>query len=340
MKQLILALTLVASAATEGLAQEIGLMERTIIAPHHAKEMQIAIMYPAAGQTQTTFAENGVFYGTPVFQDASPVSGQHPVVVLSHGWGGNYARMAWLSAGLVSRGAIVVAVNHPNSSTFDLDFETAFDHWTRAQDISVALDHVLQDTAFTSAIDPTRIYATGFSYGGWTALSLAGVQGSRPGFANYCVAAGAASQLCTELAAKGIDINAIDQTQYEGSYKDPRISAVAAIDPGLTWGLGPAHVQDLTAPVLLIGLGNGPDRLHATDTSPAGSNFEAVVPQASVLTIAPAMHFSALGLCKPAGEAILLEEKDDPVCTDPEGTDRRLVLDAMIDAIAGHFDLK
>lgn len=339
MKLTVLALALIPSAGTEIAAQGVGLVELTIAAPHQDQDMQMAVMFPAVGQHQTMFAENAVFYGTPVFKDAQPVPGQHPVVLLSHGWGGNYARMAWLSAGLVLRGAIVVAVNHPSSTTFDLDFDNAFNHWTRAEDMSSALDHVLQDPTFAPIIDVSRIYATGFSYGGWTALSLAGVKGNRDGFFDYCEAAGTGSQFCAELAAAGVDITAIDRGRYEASYRDLRISGVAAIDPGLTWDLAPEDVQDVTAPLLLVGLGDGAQRLNATDTSAMGSNFEALVPQASVKIIAPAMHFTALGLCKPAGEAILIEEQDDPVCTDPEGTDRAQALDTIIDALADHFDL-
>ena len=92
------------------------------------------------------------------------------------------------SAGLVSKGAIVVAVNHPNSTTFDIDFDTAFNHWTRAEDLAIALDYVLHNDAFAPFIDEKRIYATGFSYGGWTALSLAGLRGKRDGFFQYCAA--------------------------------------------------------------------------------------------------------------------------------------------------------
>ncbi|KZL13686.1 prolyl oligopeptidase family serine peptidase [Pseudovibrio sp. Ad37] len=339
MKTTVLALASILSAGTGIAAQDVGLNELTIAAPHHDQDMQMAVMFPTVGQHQTVIAENEIFYGTSVFKDAEPIQGQYPVVLLSHGWGGNYARMAWLSAGLVSRGAIVVAVNHPNTTTFDFDYASALDHWTRAEDMSAALDYVLQDPIFAPIIDETRIFATGLSYGGWTALSLAGVQGSRDGFFDYCKTAGAGSQFCNELTAEGVDITAIDQDRYEASYRDPRISGVAAIDPGLTWDLAPQDVQDVTVPLLLVGLGEGTHRLNATDTSAMGSNFEALVPQASVKTIAPATHFTALGLCKPAGEALLIEEQDDPVCTDPVGTDRTQVLNTIIDALADHFEL-
>ncbi len=339
MKHTLLAAALVLPIGFEALAQDVGLVERTIPVPHHSQDMEMSVMFPATGQDAIMFADNAVFYGTPVLKDAMPLAGQHPVVLMSHGWGGNYARMAWLSAALAERGAIVVAVNHPNSTTFDLDLDEAFNHWTRAEDLSAALDSVLKDPTFAPLIDETRIYAAGFSYGGWTALSLGGVRANRDGLFSYCEAAGPQSQFCAELTKSAHDPASIDEDKYNASYKDARVSRVAAIDPGLTWELTSGDVVDLDAPLLLIGLGEGDDRLAATDTSARGSNFEALVPQASVQDIAPAMHFTALGVCKPAGKAILLEEKDDPVCTDPEGTDRAQVLGAIIDSVADHFDL-
>lgn len=335
----IIALTLALTAGSELAAQQPGITELNIAAPHHDRDMQVSVTFPATGGQTTLFADNAVFYGTPILENAQLVPGQYPVVLLSHGWGGNYERMAWLTAGLASKGAIVVAVNHPNSTTFDLNFDTAFNHWTRAEDLSTALDFVLQDNRFAPFIDETQIHVTGFSYGGWTALSLAGVQGSRDGFFQYCAAAGSGSQFCAELGEAGVDITAIDQAMYEASYRDDRIRSVAAIDPGLTWGLTPADLADLNIPLFLIGLGEGSDKLSATDTSATGSSFDALVPEASIKIIAPATHFTALGVCKPAGEAILEEENDDPVCSDPAGTDRAKVLDNIIEALADHFEL-
>ena len=131
----------------------------------------------------------------------------------------------------------------------------------------------------------------------------------------------------------------MNSVKWHGSSKQNRIPATAAIDPGLTWGLTASDVVELDVPVLLIGLGQGKDRLEATDTSAAGSNFEALFPAAKVEHLTPAMHFTALGICKPAGEAILIEEKDDPVCTDPPGTDRKAVQDRIISLLAKHFGL-
>jgi predicted dienelactone hydrolase len=339
MKRLLLALALLLPVNSTMASADTGLNLFSIPAPHHGRDIDMAILYPSEGGTSRPLGENGVFYGVPVHDYAKLVPGTYPVILMSHGWGGNFMRMGWLSAGLVAKGAIVVAVNHPNSTTGDTNNTSALNHWTRAQDLRAALDHVLQDPQFAASIDSTRIYATGFSYGGWTALSLGGLTGQRDGLDKFCHDGTKVSSHCEDILKAGIDISRLDGTKWQASYKDTRIAAVAAIDPALTMGLSETDVKQLDVPVLLIGLGEGESRLLATDTSARGSNFEALFPEAKVEHIVPATHFTALGLCKPEGEAILKEEKDDPVCSDPAGTDRKAVMKRIIDRIALHFNL-
>ncbi len=57
------------------------------------------------------------------------------------------------------------------------------------------------------------------------------------------------------------------------------------------------------------------------------------LPNARYAVVAPGHHFTFLAECKPAGRAILVEEADDPVCDDPEGTDRARAHDAIVAAI-------
>lgn len=77
----------------------------------------------------------------------------------------------------------------------------------------------------------------------------------------------------------------------------------------------------------------------ATDYSMNGSGFEQLAPKASTVTLAPASHFTALLTCKPAGKFILEDEIDDPVCTDPVGTDRAGIHQKVIMIIANSFNL-
>jgi len=75
MRHAIIALAVAFSAGTQLVAQELGISEFTTIAPHHTQEMEVTVMFPATGGDKVMFAENPVFYGTPVLENAELVSG-------------------------------------------------------------------------------------------------------------------------------------------------------------------------------------------------------------------------------------------------------------------------
>lgn len=326
-----LALTITAAlctVATTISAEPAGYAPFSVEAPHHERGMIGAIWYPSMGDGRAfDFADSAVFHGVTVVEEATLQDGQHPVVLLSHGMGGNIRSLTWLATQLAEQGAIVVSVNHPNSTWGDFDMRLGLQHWTRVQDLSLALDTLLDDPKFATHVDPNRIMAAGFSYGGWTALSMGGVRGDHAGYVDHCETYEAQSSHCAGLAQIGVSVEDINETAWNASFADPRVTHVTAIDPGLIWGLDGAATTDVIDNVRLIGLGQGADRLFAVDFVQSG--FETLLPTAQIDTIAPAMHFTALPLCKPMAEAILLEEQDDPVCTDPAGTDRAAVHDTI-----------
>ncbi len=339
MKKLLLAAALTVLPSIAFAADMTGLKLMPVAATHHAKPIEAAVWYPGSGGKSLLFGENPVFQGIAVQEGADVASGRYPVVLLSHGLGGNYRTLGWLGAGLAEHGAIVIAVNHPNSTTRDFDLKSGLDHGTRVQDLEAALASVSSTPAFADHIDQSRIYAAGFSYGGWTALSMGGLRGNLAAYAKHCEESGTTSTHCNDIKKGGVDLRSLDAARWNASYKDMRIRAVAAIDPALTWGLDKTETQDLVKNVLLIGLGEGGDRLFETNFGASGSGFEQKVAGMKVKTVAPATHFSALLVCKPAGEAILAIEKDDPVCTDPKGTDRKSVHDKIISEVAKYFSL-
>jgi predicted dienelactone hydrolase len=311
-------------AASTTLANPAGYAPFGIEAPHHNRGMIGAIWYPSQGDGRAfAFADSPVFHGVTVVEEATVAEGVHPVVVLSHGMGGNIRSLAWLAAELAQSGAIVVSVNHPNSTWGDFDLAAGLEHWTRVQDLSVALDALWANPQFAGHLDESRIMAAGFSYGGWTALSMGGLTGDHAGYVDHCATYGAASSHCDDLMGAEINLAGADSHVWDASHQDPRITHVTAIDPGLTWGLDGPDTAGLIENVRLIGLGGTQDRLLATDFDASG--FASLLPNAQIDNIAPAMHFMALPLCKPLAEAILIEEQDDPVCTDPEGSDRQVV---------------
>jgi predicted dienelactone hydrolase len=320
-------------------AQTAGITLGKLRAAHHdGHKMAYAIWYPADADAQTEdYAGNAVWQPVQAAMDAAPIAGRYPVVLMSHGLGGHHASLAWLASELAKAGAIVVAVNHPNSTFSDFDMQAGLAHWTRPQDLAAALDYALADPVLGPLMDISRLSAVGFSYGGWTALSMAGLRGNLAGYAAHC--ATTPSGHCADIALKGGDLSALDAGQWDGDYRDSRIGRVVAIDPGLTYGLTARDAGGLAGDTLLIQMGAGADRLDSTDLSPHDSGFAARVPGAKLLEIAPAYHFSVLPLCTENGAAILADEKDDPVCTDPIGADRGDIHARVIAATRAHLGL-
>ena len=338
LRPLSLLATLSLAPAVAAEADPAGYSTLSMPAPHHGQVLQGAMWYPALGPgREMVIAETAVFHGVTVSENAPIADGEHPLVLLSHGLGGDFLALAWLAAGLAERGAIVIAVTHPNSTWSDLDAEAWLYHWTRVQDLTLVLERLLADPEISAHVDRNRVMAAGFSYGGWTALSMGGLRGNLAGFAAHCREHRATSVACLDLAGEEIDFRAVSAQAWDASYVDDRITHVAAIDPGLTWGLSSAHASALDGIVSLVSLGEDDDRLYATDFDASG--FADLLPDAGILRLAPAFHFSAMRLCKPGGATILEEGGDEPVCTDPDGSNRVALHAAIVDILAADLEL-
>ena len=312
-----------------------GFRALAIPAEHRGRELAGTLFYPSAGGGRAfLFGDNPVFHGTEVLDGARMAAGPFPVVLASHGLGGNTGALGWLTAGLAEAGALVLTVDHPGSTTRDFDLREGLKHWTRAQDLRAVLDWLAAQPDLAAHADFSRIYAVGFSAGGWTALSLGGLRADLEGYGAHCETAPPSPWQCADLARRGADLQAYSAEEWNAGRKDSRIRAVAAIEPALTYGLGEAHARDLVEKVLLIGLGTAGMRLPATDFSETGSGFAALLPNAGIETMTPAAHFSALPPCKPRGAAILAAGGEDPLCDDPPGTDRPALHKRIVARIA------
>jgi predicted dienelactone hydrolase len=334
-----LALALALSAAAScAAADDPGLKITMMHMPHQGAETRVAIWYPADGNNALTlYADSPVFQGVEAAVDAPIGQGKFPVVLFSHGMGGTDRAQAWLASALAERGAIVVMVNHPHSTWGDFDMSVGIQHWTRAADLSSALDQVEADPVFGPHIDTSRIMAAGFSYGGWTALSLGGLTGNLAGAVKACTAQRASMKVCDMMLSDKVSLQTQDPGLWNASHADPRVTRVAAIDPGFVWGLEQANTTNLRPRPLMIGLGG--DDTWMLDTNFVASGLSGLLPDAQIVRLEPAFHFSAMPLCTPQAVAILEAENDDPVCSDPTGTDRAAVHSAIIGAILAALGL-
>lgn len=307
-----------------------------LTADHRARPIAVSIWYPAANPTYRASVGDGpIFDPTFAFIGPAIAEGQHPLVLLSHGSGGNADSLGWLTSGLVANGAIVLAVNHPGSTSGDSSPRRSVDLEARANDLTAALDMILAGPAFAPFLDPERIGVVGFSLGGATALGLAGVRFDGATQDINCSTYPEAAD-CTFFGLG--DVRFAHYPGFEADARDPRISRAVIVDPGFGGATDPTTLQGALVGMTLINLGDA-DRLGAADVGPDGNDLANRLPDASYVEIAPANHFTFLGTCKPRAAELLEEEQDDPICTDPDGTDRATVHVQLIDAISFGLDL-
>ncbi|MFZ1388779.1 MAG: hypothetical protein WBP46_03170 [Thiolinea sp.] len=310
----------------------------TVQANHRARPIEASIWYKANTKTyKTPIGDNVIFYGKSAYMGAAIAEGKRPLVIISHGSGGNMDGLAWLSSGLAEAGAIVLAVNHQGSMTGDSSPRRTVLFEERIADVRAALDKALQDPNFTPAIDSQRISALGFSLGGTTIMQLAGANFDRQAYQAYCERLPDA-QDCTFLRQGGVDFKQLPDS-WESNYSEPRISQFIAVEPGFSYGMTATSLKAINKPMLLITLGNKNEQWKAADVSESGSNLINLIPKAEHAVFAPAHHFTFLPECKPKGEAILREEQDDPVCTDPTGTNRAQIHQQIITKVSQFLQL-
>jgi predicted dienelactone hydrolase len=312
-------------AATIAAAQatDVGVANFTFNAAHRDVPVQALVWYPATlGGIPESVGDNAVFRGTMAKRGAKPEVGKHALIIFSHGAGGNAANLGWLSARLAEEGYIVVAPNHPGSTSGDSIPETNIKGWERPQDMSALLDALAASPGWASRIAAQEIVSMGFSIGGYTALALGGARVHAEALARYCDTVPTAMDCVwydhgNDFINGHVDLHAVDAATFDASYADDRVAKVVAIDPGFAQAFDAASLAAMKRPTLILNLGN-------SETVPAGvegKHLATDIPGSTYNTVDGANHFTFLGLCKTFGWIPLMFEGDDPVCT--EVSDRR-----------------
>lgn len=319
-----------------GAAEDLAGYDRfTVTAAHRPTPVAASVWYPAAASTyRVPIGDNPVFQGTPAFVGAAIAPGRHPLVLLSHGSGGNMDGLGWLSSGLAQAGFVVLAVNHQGTTSGDSSPRRTLDLWERTADLSAALDQVLEHPVFSASIDPSRITALGFSLGGATALQLAGIRIERDLFGGFCEAGTADEPTCAFFRKGGVRFSALPEA-IESDETDIRVGAVVAVDPAVPFAYAGESVAAFDKPALIVNLGARETRWKAVDAGPSGADLAGRMKGAEYAEFAPASHFTVLPVCKPGAAELLIQEGEDPICDDPEGTDRAAVHAAILERIVG-----
>ncbi|KRP74982.1 dienelactone hydrolase [Pseudomonas paralactis] len=316
----------------------VGFQTTTLPDTHNNRPLEMAVWYPATTTAQPKLiADNRVFIGVLVVPDAAPTPGKHPLVVLSHGYGGNWGNQAWLASALARQGYIVAAVNHPGTTSQDRSAEAAAQLWQRPRDLSRAIDALLAQPEPFGAVDNGRIAVVGHSLGGWTVMETAGARFDPALFARDC-SAHPTLIACTAYREMNPEGTPNGKAQLAADLSDKRVSAVVSLDLGLSRGFTDASMAALPVRALVIAAGVPSADLPAQMES---ADMAKRLPKASTqyVEIQDANHFSFMSQCKPGAAAVLDADVpgDSIICQDGEGARPRPVIQQQITTLITRF---
>lgn len=184
------------------------------------------------------------------------------VVVVSHGLGSSPAAFAYLGEHLASHGFVAVLPEHIGSGAQRR--EDLFNGLTssgvsltefveRPLDVKQALD-ILEEranTEFAGKLNMQKVGIIGHSFGGYTALVLAGATFNLPRLFKVCPTAlrfnSSIALQCLNQRLPNFDVSVL---------KDPRIKAAIAMNPVTSLVFGPEGMATINVPTMLVGGSN------------------------------------------------------------------------------------
>jgi predicted dienelactone hydrolase len=199
-----------------------------------------------------------------VYLPQSPTSrsAQRPAVVISHGLGSDRKSYAYLAEFLAARGFAVINLEHPGSSAEQLDALVSgrtnqvvpdAEFVNRPLMVSAVLDELQAIALFRDknlgTIDFNNVGIIGQSFGGYTALAVAGAPLNLASLRNSCPPA-FSIDISLLLQCQALSIGSPEQDSL--SFSDPRIRAVVAINPITNAIFGPESLAQVDVPVFMI----------------------------------------------------------------------------------------
>ena len=183
-----------------------------------------------------------------------------PVVVISHGLGSDRISFQYLAKHLASYGFAVAVPEHPGSNAQQIqnlvtgrtnELVEPAEFINRPLDIKDLLDYLTQlsttDPAYQGQLDLQRVGVIGQSFGGYTALALAGAGINFAQLENDCQLENETWNLSLLLQCRA---RGLERNQY--NFSDPRIKAAIAINPIASSILGDTNLSQIKIPVMLI----------------------------------------------------------------------------------------
>jgi predicted dienelactone hydrolase len=228
-------------------------------------------------------------------RDAAPdtARGPYPLIVISHGYPGNRYLLAHLAENLASKGLVVVAIDHKDS-TYDDQKAFASTLYNRPVDQLFVIDDMARRARpgsgdfLSGLVDADRTGLIGYSMGGYGVVNVMGGGFSK---ASETFAAAPPNRMLAERGASN--------PSYRAS-TDARVKAAIAIGPwGMQSGFWDAEgLRGVRGPILFVA--GSADDVSGYETGVRAIYEGAVNAARSLLTFVNANHNAAAPIPAPA----------------------------------------
>ncbi len=201
--------------------------------------------------------KKALFKTIKTIKNASVLTKKFPLLVVSHGTGGNRFSLTWFIEKMVKEGYVVVSLDHYGNSTFNKIPREFVKWWERAIDIQFVLTNVLKQDEIGEIIDTSRIGGVGFSLGGYTNIALAGGYVDREIKKNEDDKTRAMPNEFPEtdeiIDFENDSLIVLSYHRYKDHVKDERMKAFFTMAPAIGFGF---HTKEqtnkITAPVFIV----------------------------------------------------------------------------------------
>ncbi|MBT9316938.1 alpha/beta hydrolase [Leptothoe spongobia] len=232
-----------------------------------------------------------------------------PTVIISHGLGNDRTSYAYLGRHLASHGFVVINVEHPGSNAAQInallvgksaDVVANEEFINRPQQISALLDYLEREAIqYGSLINFAQVGLVGQSFGGYTALALAGAHLDFEVLREACPPSSLSLNVSLLLQCQAGQL--ADPSETMLSLQDDRIRAAIAINPITSVLFGEESMGQVTTPTMIVSSG-------ADTVAPALQ--EQLVPftwlnqpERYLLLMRQGTHFSTIALTETGSEA-------------------------------------
>jgi predicted dienelactone hydrolase len=307
------------------LAEEwsVGFKNIQIFDPVIQYDIEVAIWYPTQDKAKQESIGPEIL---DVARDARPLDSSQGLILISHGFSGNFLGHNDTAQFLARLGYVVAAPTHPDLQGLKSG-KPAFDPLViRPRHIQLLIDELLNHPSLKTKFRQSRVGVIGFSLGTYTALTAIGAKPDLSGLAEYCAVNIKDALLCSPQASRRFSTIAPNLI----SQRDNHIGGAVLLAPAYGPLFSEKSLADIDIPVQLFSA----EKDLELDNQYNVWHFEKFISNtAPAEVIKDAGHFVFMAPCSER-----LKQAVPLICEDSKSVDRIAVHQKLNLGIAKFFD--